>query len=132
MGKIFNITGVCIPTRHYMVDISRQLGQIRTLIDQGAYFTINRARQYGKTTTLYALNRFLGDDYLVVNLDFQALDTAKFADGNIFSLTFARYFLQRIYRQNPLIPEELQDSLSELDMAVSEEKIRYFWIFSHS
>ncbi len=122
MGKIFNITGVCIPTRHYMVDISRQLGQIRTLIDQGAYFTINRARQYGKTTTLYALNRFLGDDYLVVNLDFQALDTAKFADGNIFSLTFARYFLQRIYRQNPLIPEELQDSLSELDMAVSEEK----------
>ena len=96
MGKIFNITGVCIPTRHYMVDISRQLGQIRTLIDQGAYFTINRARQYGKTTTLYALNRFLGDDYLVVNLDFQALDTAKFADGNIFSLTFARYFLQRI------------------------------------
>lgn len=77
MQKTFNVTGVCVPTKHYMVDISRQLCQIQELVKQGAYFTINRARQYGKTTTLYALAKLLSDDYLVVSLDFQALDTAK-------------------------------------------------------
>lgn len=35
-----------------MVDISRKLNEIIKLIDKEAYFTINRARQYGKTTLL--------------------------------------------------------------------------------
>lgn len=74
MQKIFNVTGVCVPTKHYMVDISRQLSQIQELVKQRAYFTINRARQYGKTTTLHALTKLLLDDYLVISLDFQALD----------------------------------------------------------
>ncbi len=122
MRKYFNVTGVCIPSRHYMVNISRQLGQIRELVEQGAYFTINRARQYGKTTTLYALAKSLTDSYLVVNLDFQALDTAKFADGNVFSMTFSHYFIHRVYQQNSDIPKELSDALSELNAAVSAEK----------
>ncbi len=122
MKKHFNITGVCIPDKHYMVDISRQLGQIRELVDQGAYFTINRARQYGKTTTLNALTKELADDYLVASLDFQALDTAKFADGNIFSITFAKYFAQRIRLQNPGCTEEIDKLLSALQAAVAEEK----------
>ena len=55
MGKKFNVTGLCVPTKHYMVDITERVGQIREMVDAGAYFTINRARQYGKTTTLAAL-----------------------------------------------------------------------------
>ena len=50
--KEFNITGTCIPDRHFMVDISKKIQQIMELVEKGKYFTINRPRQYGKTTTL--------------------------------------------------------------------------------
>ena len=43
MGRVFNTTGVCIPEKHYMVNINGRLQQIRELVDAGKYFTINRA-----------------------------------------------------------------------------------------
>lgn len=52
MKKRFNITTTCIIEDHYMVDISKKLEKIEEKIDHGLYFTINRARQYGKTTTM--------------------------------------------------------------------------------
>ncbi len=51
MGKRFNVDGLCYPDEHYMVNIDNRLEQIQTLIDDGKYFVMNRARQYGKTTT---------------------------------------------------------------------------------
>ena len=89
MKKVFNVSADCKPNLHYMVDISERLQKIKSLIDRGEYFTINRARQYGKTTTLRALKKYLQEEYLVISLDFQKLDTAKFQNGNIFSLAFA-------------------------------------------
>ena len=56
MRKKFNVTGSCNQTRHYMVDINNKLDKIESLIEDEEYFTINRARQFGKTTTLRALN----------------------------------------------------------------------------
>ena len=53
----FNVTGVCVPEEDYMVDISGKLAQIRKLVDDRSYFSINRARQYGKTTTLSLLKK---------------------------------------------------------------------------
>lgn len=50
MAKIFNVTGPCIPSKHYMADMSEQIAQIRKMVDEGAYFTINRARQYVNIT----------------------------------------------------------------------------------
>jgi hypothetical protein len=55
--KKFNITGTCIPEKHYMVDISSKLDEITKLIENDEYFTVNKSRQYGKTTTLAALYR---------------------------------------------------------------------------
>lgn len=46
--RYFNSTGVCDPKRHYMVDIRERLEEIKKLVDVGEYFTINRARQYGR------------------------------------------------------------------------------------
>ena len=40
------------------------------MIDRGQYFTINRARQFGKTTILKALYQYLKKDYYVISLDF--------------------------------------------------------------
>ena len=59
MPKYFNTTAICRPKEHYIVDITEKLKQIKRMVDAGQYFTINRARQYGKTTTLRALQAFL-------------------------------------------------------------------------
>lgn len=74
MKRRFNITGSCIPERHYMVRLDDRMKQIREdYIEYGSYFVINRGRQYGKTTTLRALEEYLKDEYLVLSLDFQEI-----------------------------------------------------------
>ncbi|MCD7954184.1 MAG: AAA-like domain-containing protein [Lachnospiraceae bacterium] len=71
----FNTTGVCIPALHYMVDTSSVTKQIiEKYIVPGEYFTINRARQYGKTTTLELLFQQLEKDYIVLDISFEAAD----------------------------------------------------------
>ena len=68
----FNITGLCVPCKHYMVDISTKLDQIiEQYIKNEEYFTINRARQYGKTTLLELLYQRLKEDYIVIDISFE-------------------------------------------------------------
>ena len=90
----FNVTGTCVGTEHYMVDISAKLDEIKKLVDSKAYFTINRARQYGKTTTLHHLKKRLEEsgDYICVSITFEnagmnAFDTEE---------TFCNMFLRKI------------------------------------
>lgn len=73
--KKFNTTGVCIPALHYMVDTSDVLNQIiEEYIENGEYFTINRARQFGKTTTLELLYQKLKKKYIVLDISFESAD----------------------------------------------------------
>ena len=53
-----------------MVNLESRLQEIKTIIDAGEYFTIHKARQYGKTTILHALADFL------VDMNFSARDIA--------------------------------------------------------
>ena len=94
MEKIFNTTGTCFPEKHYMVDLKERLSQISHMVDQGKYFCINRARQYGKSTILYGLANVLSEKYIVFSLSFQRMSTAKFRDED----TFCRAFIDRICR----------------------------------
>lgn len=71
MERYFNITGCCYPEEHYMVDLSSRLKEIKKMIDKGQYFCINKGRQYGKTTTIMALEKYIEKDYVVVSVDFQ-------------------------------------------------------------
>ena len=67
--RYFNTEGCCRPDLHYMVRLDDRLEQIKKqYIDRGKYFIINRGRQYGKTTTLLALEDYLRADYLVLSL----------------------------------------------------------------
>ncbi len=77
MQKRFNDTGLCIPNRHYMVDTSVKLKQIIQLVEKESYFTINRPRQFGKTTTLFLLDKQLNlrDDYIALKLSFEGIDS---------------------------------------------------------
>ena len=90
----FNVTGICVPHRHYMVDISEKVEQIFKLVEDEAYFTINRGRQYGKTTTLGRLKKRLPDDYICASISFQYSEIRMFADEE----GFAQGLLYRIHR----------------------------------
>ena len=96
MMRIFNTTGPCNPEMHYMVNIYKKLTQIKQLIDTGTYFTINKARQYGKTTTIKALTQYLSKDYIVLSLDFQALGNTEFQTEEKFSAAFAEECVELI------------------------------------
>ena len=69
--KEFNVTGLCIPEKHYMVDINFKIKKIREMVDKGTYFTINRPRQFGKTTTFHRLVEELNKDYVVIDTSFE-------------------------------------------------------------
>jgi hypothetical protein len=86
--KKFNVTGFCVEARHYMVDISEKITAIKALIDDGAYFTINRARQYGKTTTINELRLRLADEYLCLWISFEGLGDVDFASEEAFCMAF--------------------------------------------
>ena len=94
LRKMFNINGDCKPLLHYMVNIEDRLNEVKKMVEQGSYFTINRARQFGKTTMLRGLAEFLENDYMVISLDFQMLGAAKFRNENIFSIAFANIFIE--------------------------------------
>jgi len=101
--KKFNVTGMCVPDEHYMVDIKEKLLQIMNLVHDANYFTINRARQFGKTTTLASLERLLNDtsDYICVSLSFEGVGLAMFSAEDIFCRKFlaqmARAFRRKGY-----------------------------------
>lgn len=112
--RVFNTTGICNPAEHYMVDLTQRLLEVRKLVDEGKYFTINRARQFGKTTTLHALAEYLSQDYLVISMDFQMqMSDAKFRNENSFSLAFARAFENSFRITESGKSPEYQDVLKE-------------------
>jgi len=84
----FNTAGLCIPEKDYMVDISEKLTRIKELIDTESYFTINRARQFGKTTILSALERLLQDEYVVASISFEGLGDESFQSVDLFCNEF--------------------------------------------
>lgn len=110
--KEFNTTGICNPDKHYMVDISEKLTKIKALVDAGKYFCINRARQYGKTTTLSALKKVLTSSYSVISLDFQGIGQSGFETEEKFVQEFSRLIWNRRKIDNGL-SSELLDQLNE-------------------
>lgn len=121
MAKIFNVTADCKPDLHYMVNLDKRLEEIKILVDSGAYFTISRARQYGKTTTLRALNGYLQDKYYVVLLDFQTISNSKFERENSFCLSFSRMFLRALKTNRLSANDALQSAVNLLSEQVKEK-----------
>lgn len=118
MAKVFNVSAVCIPEMHYMVNIDKRLAEIKKLVDEGKYFAINCARQYGKTTTLRALKDYLLDDYHAILLDFQKIGNAKYKNENTFSLAFARLFIRELKEIKTLAEPMSSWGLRHLEDAV--------------
>ena len=119
--KVFNTTAVCIPKEHYMVNLDERLKKIKVFVDAGKYFTINRARQYGKTTTLRALYLYLQGEYYVVSMDFQTFGSAEFQSETIFSRSFANSFLRSLKRNPVNKTEQLNEAMAQLEKSVASQ-----------
>jgi hypothetical protein len=75
MKRFFNVTGLCNPKDHFMVDPMRGLNKtILDLIDNKYYFTIHAPRQTGKTTLLRSLSiqLNLSKKYVAVHFSLEA------------------------------------------------------------
>lgn len=117
MAKKFNITGLCLPEYHYMVDISDKIEEIKAYIEAGEYFTINRARQYGKTTTLEVLKDRIQDEYTIFSLSFEGLTSETFADENTFCVRFFGLLYDTVeFGEVEDIPDALKDELYRLSV----------------
>ena len=90
----FNTTGNCLPDMHYMVDTGEKIEEIFKLVEGKKYFTINRGRQFGKTTTLGLLEKRLPEDYICASISFQNTDDKMFANEE----GFCQGLLSRIHR----------------------------------
>ena len=129
--KHFNTTAVCIPSKHYMVDLSERVKEIKKLVEAGKYFTINRARQYGKTTTLLALEQALTESYYVVFMDFQDYGADTFADADSFCRDFLNDLCSilenKIDNDDTEIARAIQDLVGNVENPGN--KIRLFTMF---
>lgn len=71
-----------------MVETSKRFEAVEELIDNGEYFTINRARQYGKTTMLRMICRKLSDKYLIIDMSFEGVGDGAFQSEASFVQLF--------------------------------------------
>jgi hypothetical protein len=97
MKKRFNITGTCRSAEHYMMDDSRRFAGILEMVEFGDYFVINRPRQFGKTTMLFALLRELGknENYLPIIMNFQGISQSHYESPE----SFARFFFNELKKK---------------------------------
>lgn len=65
-----------------------RLGEIAALVDRAGYFVINRARQYGKTTTLNLLAEKLEKRYAVFSISFEGMEDRICASPENFCRNF--------------------------------------------
>ena len=117
--KEFNTTGLCNPNKHYMVDISDKLENIKKLVEKEKYFIINRPRQYGKTTTLVALENNLKDEYLVISISFEGIGNVVFSTEREFCRKFIELIEINLEYSNENLNKKLLDLSKNIDDFVS-------------
>jgi hypothetical protein len=106
----FNVAGNCSKGKHYMVDTGEKLNKIKNMVDRGNYFTINRGRQYGKTTTLYLLREMLKHEYLCLKISFEGSGEVMFSSEKDFCESFL------------CLLDSAQNEISETEMTKWQDK----------
>lgn len=129
MKKRFNVNGSCNKEKHYMVDLSSRLDEVRRMVDNGDYFVINRARQYGKTTILRALSVCLQDMYRVIFIDFQRMSTEDYADEHTFSTAFGDSVYKFFSVRGKLAEKDIAFGLEQMKNAMQEKSFRLRGLF---
>jgi len=90
-----------------MADVSGKFLAVLRLVEKGKYFTINRPRQYGKTTMLFQIFDVLQHDgnYLPLSISFEGVGDLVFQD----EVCFAKRFLIWLADEARFADTELAD-----------------------
>ncbi|HBY20874.1 MAG: hypothetical protein A2Y24_07215 [Clostridiales bacterium GWE2_32_10] len=114
--KEFNTTTTCIKEEHYMVDTRKKLAKIEQMIAKGMYFTINRARQYGKTTTMSRLFLTLQDKYIIIPGSIEGFGEEPYKSEQKFAKTFLEMIAKRVITQDKEISDYIRSFKEIKDM----------------
>lgn len=118
MEKSFNINGVCYPDENYMIDISGRLKEIEGLVDSHKYFVINRARQYGKTTTIRLLSKKLSEHYIVFSISFEGIGEIAYEGEYAFCRRVCGLLYDTIFYGEV---NHIPDSIREMCRSMSQD-----------
>lgn len=129
MKKSFNVNGICYPDENYMVNLDGRMKEIKRLVDNQKYFVVSRARQYGKTTTLWALKQYLKEEYVVFSMSFQRMGSAVFRDEYTFSREFAKMFIRIIKNKKQGITGLAEAEVRALEWSVKDGKMNLADLF---
>jgi hypothetical protein len=122
MRRHFNVEGACYPEEHYMVNLDERIYEIKSLVDKNKYFSINRGRQYGKTTTLELLRRKISEDYEVFSLSFEGISNESYASEKIFCHMFCGLLFDAIkYEEVTGISISARNILEKITSQESED-----------
>lgn len=112
MKKRFNITGTCFSDLHYTMDTTNKMKEVLELVELGDYFTINRPRQFGKTTTIQTLHNQLlnAKDYLPIKISFENVGDSQFKD----EISISQNFLVKLATAVGEEDEELEQFIKNL------------------
>ena len=111
-----------------MVDMERRLKEIEKLVDDRKYFTINRARQYGKTTLLNLMVQHLSSKYLVFSVSFEGLGDSAFEKEASFCGMICKLLYDAIrYDEVPAIEASVKNIIYE---AVQDNRIEDLFALS--
>ena len=111
--KRFKTTGLCNPKKQYMVDIKDKLEKVKALIKNEEYFIINRPRQYGKSTLLFALKKELSKSYVVISISFEGIGDESFKNAEFFSEVFIELILKSLNTTNKEEKEKFKSLLQK-------------------
>ncbi len=78
------------------------------MVDRGEYFSVNKARQYGKTTTLNRLAEKLSGEYIVFLISFEGIEDTVYENTSSFCQRICR-LLYRFLKYN----ERMTEGISE-------------------
>lgn len=122
MAKYFNTEGPCYPKEHYMVNLDLRIQEIKKLIDSKKYFSINRGRQYGKTTTLDMLQEKLKSQYSIFYISFEGFAEESFQNEDAFCRLFAGLLYDTIiYGEVDGVGEAAKSALGNLSLPGSQD-----------
>jgi len=80
-----------------MVDSQNKINEIIKLVEKGKYFTINRPRQFGKTTIINELETKLDKiGYLVISLSFEGIGDNIFIGEEEFSINLCEIIAEAL------------------------------------
>jgi hypothetical protein len=124
--KKFNTTGLCIPEKHYMCDVTAKFTRCKGLVEGGAYFAMNYPRQYGKTTmkALLAKDFKQRNDYLVISTSFEGIGDTAFESEATLVPMLLKSFAKGFYLTNP----KLADYFVQKSTAISNYNQLSLWL----